>query len=73
MMIVMTTTKLRSAPKALCRITTMRAKKKRIAQVCVLACDFLPEVPLLPVTMSLGYVIDVSPDGRVEMEKDHLR
>ncbi|EGG25497.1 hypothetical protein PA08_2447 [Cutibacterium modestum P08] len=51
----------------------MRMRRKTIAELYVLAGDFLLEAPLLPVAMPPGYVIDVSHGQQTKMEKDHLK
>ncbi|BCY26462.1 hypothetical protein KB1_24520 [Cutibacterium modestum] len=73
MTIVTSSTKLRTTSKALLRVTKMRMRRKTIAELYVLAGDFLLEAPLLPVAMPPGYVIDVSHGQQTKMEKDHLK
>jgi len=70
---VTSSTRLRGTSRALFRIAKMRTRDKTITEVCMLAGDFLSKVPLLPVAMPPGYVIDVSPGRRAKMEKDHLK
>ncbi|EGY78067.1 hypothetical protein HMPREF9153_0986 [Cutibacterium avidum ATCC 25577] len=50
-----------------------RMVRKTIADECLLADEPLPEVPLLPVAMSRGYVIGVPDTLPAEMGKDHLK
>ncbi|BCQ06243.1 hypothetical protein TPCV302_05490 [Cutibacterium avidum] len=73
MITVANSTKPMIPSKALSFMMKRRMVRKTIADECLLADEPLPEVPLLPVAMSRGYVIGVPDTLPAEMGKDHLK